>query len=349
MLRFVTRSPLWLDEALSVNIAKLPLGHIAGALRHDGHPPLYYFLLHGWMSVFGDGDSAVRALSGVFGVALLPLVWVAGRRLGGTPLGWIAVLVLSLSPFALRYGTETRMYSLVIVLVLVGYLLVDDVRPAATDASAPGRRSPLLTARCCGRHYWAMWLAAATALRPVRRWRRRRRAGHADGRRPRSWCSAHSSPARALPAVGADAALPVAHTGTPWAGAVRPPTVVRAVSVHDLGGGGSGDAESLRLAPGRSSLLGVFGAGVDAVHIDLDLRGRPEGRPIALVIATHPGHRLGDARGHERLRQSATTRCSCPLAVLLRRLGISRLWGRAVAARRDGRPGPARGAELSAT
>src|SRR4051812_39100045 len=35
VLRFVTRSPLWLDEALSVNIAKLPLGDIGSALRHD--------------------------------------------------------------------------------------------------------------------------------------------------------------------------------------------------------------------------------------------------------------------------------------------------------------------------
>ena len=38
--RFVTRSSLWLDEALSVNIAQLPIGEITEALKHDGHPPL---------------------------------------------------------------------------------------------------------------------------------------------------------------------------------------------------------------------------------------------------------------------------------------------------------------------
>ena len=42
--RFVTTSPLWLDEALSVNIASLPLGDIPDALRQDGHPPLYYLV-----------------------------------------------------------------------------------------------------------------------------------------------------------------------------------------------------------------------------------------------------------------------------------------------------------------
>src|ERR1700750_2284107 len=59
VLRFVAPSQLWLDEALSVNIAKLPLGQIPGALRHDGAPPLYYVLLHFWMQLVGTGNLAV--------------------------------------------------------------------------------------------------------------------------------------------------------------------------------------------------------------------------------------------------------------------------------------------------
>ncbi|MEY2448194.1 MAG: mannosyltransferase, partial [Acidimicrobiaceae bacterium] len=108
VLRFWTKSHLWLDEALSVDIARLPLGDIPDALRHDGHPPLYYFLLHGWMSLFGEGDVAVRSLSGVFAVLALPLAWCAGRRVGGQVTAWAFVTLLALSPFAIRYGTETR-------------------------------------------------------------------------------------------------------------------------------------------------------------------------------------------------------------------------------------------------
>ena len=67
-LRFLTRSQLWLDEALSVNIAKVPLGQLPNALRHDGSPPLYYLLLHWWIAVVGAGDVAVRALSAAFAV-----------------------------------------------------------------------------------------------------------------------------------------------------------------------------------------------------------------------------------------------------------------------------------------
>jgi hypothetical protein len=72
-LRFLTKSDLWLDEALSVNIARLPVSQIPRWLKHDGAPPLYYVLLHYWMQVFGTSDVATRSLSGVFSVASLPL------------------------------------------------------------------------------------------------------------------------------------------------------------------------------------------------------------------------------------------------------------------------------------
>src|SRR6266542_2868421 len=60
VLRFATRSDLWLDEALSVNISRLPYGDIPEWLRHDGAPPLYYFMLHAWTDVFGTTVFAVR-------------------------------------------------------------------------------------------------------------------------------------------------------------------------------------------------------------------------------------------------------------------------------------------------
>src|SRR3954471_13740065 len=81
VLRFVCQSDLWADEALSVNIAKLPLDDLMSALRHDGAPPLYYLLLHGWMRVFGSGPAAVRAMSGVAGTLTLVPMWFIGRRL----------------------------------------------------------------------------------------------------------------------------------------------------------------------------------------------------------------------------------------------------------------------------
>src|SRR6266576_2758732 len=79
VLRFATRSDLWLDEALSVNISRLPYGDIPEWLRHDGAPPLYYFMLHAWTDVFGTTDFAVRSLSGILSVATFVSMCVAVR------------------------------------------------------------------------------------------------------------------------------------------------------------------------------------------------------------------------------------------------------------------------------
>ena len=76
---FWTRSDLWLDEALSVNVARLPVSQIPSWLRHDGAPPLYYVLLHYWMGAFGTSTRAVRALAGVCSVLTLPVGWRLGR------------------------------------------------------------------------------------------------------------------------------------------------------------------------------------------------------------------------------------------------------------------------------
>ena len=111
VLRLAVRSDLWLDEALTVNIARLPLGEIRAALRIDGAPPLYYFLLHGWMAVFGEGNLAVRSLPALLGILTLPLAYEAGRRIGGPEsarahrVGIVALLLVAASPYAIRYST----------------------------------------------------------------------------------------------------------------------------------------------------------------------------------------------------------------------------------------------------
>src|SRR5437016_9919278 len=161
-LRFFARSDLWLDEALTVNVARLPLSRLPEALRHDGAPPLYYVLLHGWMRVLGTGDFAVRSLSSVCSVASLPLAWMAGRRVGGRTAAAGTLVVVASSPFAIRYATEARMYSLVGLLVLAGFLALSKAlqKPTAGRLVAIG----LVTAALLLSHYWAVYLLAATGL-----------------------------------------------------------------------------------------------------------------------------------------------------------------------------------------
>src|SRR6185369_12088165 len=114
------------------------------------------------MSAFGESDRAVRALSGVFAVLALPLMWLAGRRVGGRTVAWLAVVLLALNPWAFRYATEARMYSMVVVLALAGYLCVTNALEDDGIGWLVG--VALLTGALLLTHYWALYLVAATVV-----------------------------------------------------------------------------------------------------------------------------------------------------------------------------------------
>jgi mannosyltransferase len=274
LLRFASTSVLWLDEAQSVVVARLPLHELPAALRQDGAPPLYYLLLHGWTAVFGTGDAAVRALSGVISVACLPLIYSMGRRLGGPRVGAVSLLLLASSPFAVRYATETRMYSLVVLLTLLGFHALDwnHRRPGWPPALAVG----LVTAAILYTHYWGIWLVAVVGA----------------GLAWRSVCGpSRRSSRRALAgvAVGTAAFLPwvpillfqLGHTGTPWADPASLAGVVHSIGLWAGGSGTFGRLQGLLFFALLG--LGVFGRPQGPAGILLDLRGRPAGRGLAAV------------------------------------------------------------------
>jgi len=281
VLRFVARTPLWLDEALSVNVAALPIADIPEALRHDGHPPLYYFLLHGWMEWVGTSDIAVRALSGLLSVATLPLAWLAARRRGGRTLALITVAVLALAPFALRYATETRMYALVMLLVFAGYLLVDDVVRRGRGGYLRLVGITIVTALLLYSHYWAIWLLGAVVM--VVGWRALRSSDRSEKRGARTVLIAI--------AVGGLLFVPwvpsllyqSTHTGTPWATAQRPASIL-AVTLADFGGGDFRDAEFMGTVLALLFVLGLFGRAIARDRIQLELRTEGQFRYESLVV-----------------------------------------------------------------
>jgi mannosyltransferase len=274
-LRFFTVSHLWLDEAQSVNIARLPLSQLTAALRHDGAPPLYYAILHLWMRVFGSGDVSVRTLSGVFAVATLPAMWFAGRRLGGTPGAWVSVVLLAASPFATHYATETRMYAMLTLLAVLGLLAVLCAleRPSLFRLALVSLDAALLLYS----HYWSLYLVAVVfAVLVWQGWRK----GNVAARRV----------AGAL-VVGGVAFVPwlpvlayqAKHTGTPWASPSAPWRAFPDV-VGEFAGGGAPESPLNFIVLVLLLALGLFGRARDDRHISLDLRTRSPGRWLALVV-----------------------------------------------------------------
>lgn len=325
VLRFFALSPLWLDETLSVNIATVPLEDLRLALERDGAPPLYYLLLHGWTNVFGTSDLAVRSMSGLFSVATIPLFWFAGRRLGGRS-GAIAALTLgATSPFAIRFAVETRMYSLVALLVFAGWLCLANLleRPRPRWFIGVTVVSGLLVLT----HYWSFYLLAATVALLAYRWYR---SSGAERR--------HAGIAIAAIAAGGIFFIPwaptflyqTANTGTPW-GLPASPINVAITTLLDFGGGRGPFGRVLSICLAGLLVLGIFGRGLDRRRIELDLRTRAEARPQLFVatgtmlLAVLAGYVSGSAFA------SRYATVVFPLVILIAAMGTKAFFDRRVA------------------
>ncbi len=148
----------WLDEGIAAGIASHPLGDIPELLRQDGSPPLYYLVLHVWMSVVGTSEVHTHLLSALFAVALVPAALWTGWSLFGRRAGWMCALVAAFNPFVAFYANETRMYTM---LVLLGVLTV----ATFLHAFVFGRRRylpafVLFLALVLYTHNWGLLLAA---------------------------------------------------------------------------------------------------------------------------------------------------------------------------------------------
>ena len=120
LLRFydIGAKTIWLDEAFSIWTAHhTPAEILDWLVRIDQHPPLYYLLLSGWIRLFGDLQGAARSLSALCSTLTIPLFYLIAQRISHDR--WtalLATLILTLSPFHVRFAQETRMYALLTLL-----------------------------------------------------------------------------------------------------------------------------------------------------------------------------------------------------------------------------------------
>lgn len=280
-LALSARTGMWLDEAQSLAIARMPPGDLLDALRTDGAPPLYYLLLHGWMAVVGTSELAVRALSAVFAVGAVALAPLAGHRLGGRRVAMTATALFATAPFMHRYATEARMYTLVVLLVLAGFLALQ----AALEKNTP--RNLAVVAAVTGllllTHYWSVFLiATVVALLVVRVRRARSSKRPEDSIRARRLLAAMATGSLLFLPWAPSFLFQVRHTGAPW-GEPAGPWIFEASLQGFVGGRGRVSVLGFLMA--GLVVLGIFGRAMSRGRIELNLSGRPRSVPLALTIA----------------------------------------------------------------
>jgi uncharacterized membrane protein len=116
ILRFFNlNQSLWLDEAVQAVTAKESFFYIFQEIIGDFHPPLYHFLIHFWVRVFGSSEIALRMPSVLFGTGTVWIIYKIINKLTNSKtknIGLIAALFMATAPFHIYYSQEGRMYSM---------------------------------------------------------------------------------------------------------------------------------------------------------------------------------------------------------------------------------------------
>src|SRR3990167_10461302 len=103
----ILHQSFWRDEAFSFFVAEKSLKDIFLFVIKDAQGPLYYYVLHFWMILFGNSEAMIRSLSIVSHMALGILVFFFIRYLTkNTFVSIFAATATLFNPMLLSYSFE---------------------------------------------------------------------------------------------------------------------------------------------------------------------------------------------------------------------------------------------------
>jgi 4-amino-4-deoxy-L-arabinose transferase-like glycosyltransferase len=162
-------APLGASEGYSAWAAAMPspwaIIHIPVPLD-PGKQVLYYILLHYFTGVFGMSEASLRALSPLFAIATLPILFTLARTMFDDPIAASAVVLWAFNPVILLLARRARMYPMLAAVALAHFMLLWLVRrkPSWPRAIACG----FFGALAVYTHLAALFLLGAEAAMLVR-------------------------------------------------------------------------------------------------------------------------------------------------------------------------------------
>lgn len=109
---YITRG-FWGDEAWTALISQRSLVEIIRITSEDFHPPLYYFIVHFWINLFGNGEVVIRIISTIFFLGTVAIAYLLAKRLKGKLFAIFVSLLILTNPILGTYAFEARSYGLV--------------------------------------------------------------------------------------------------------------------------------------------------------------------------------------------------------------------------------------------
>lgn len=113
---------LWCDEMMQATAASAEWKDLLYLVANHSSPPLDYAVMKTVILFFGNSDWILRMPAFLFGVAAIPVFYYFSRSLAEQKTALVAATLLALSPVALYYSQEARMYSLFLFLSLISFI-----------------------------------------------------------------------------------------------------------------------------------------------------------------------------------------------------------------------------------
>ena len=154
----------WLDEAISANVAKMPIGEIIKNFSiGDFHPPLYYWFLSIWTKIFGSSVVLLRLSSVLFSLITIYVIYLIGKKIKNKNVGILAALFLAVNPLFVYFSQELRMYSMATMWLMVGlyfWIIIKSKKYRVIDLIIFN----LMMALAFGTFYGSIFLIASFAI-----------------------------------------------------------------------------------------------------------------------------------------------------------------------------------------
>jgi len=121
-LYHLTTLSLWVDEGITISVARAPWPTVLGLHgAYEVHPPLYFAFIKA-VSLWLPESNAGRVVSMIAGTATIGVLYLLVARLVQPWAGVVAGLVLAVAPLHIWYSQEARQYALVVLLITTTYL-----------------------------------------------------------------------------------------------------------------------------------------------------------------------------------------------------------------------------------
>jgi mannosyltransferase len=125
VIRIITidNQSFWADEALTAYESSQSFPAMLHTVTSiETTPPLYFVLVWSWAKAFGTSEVALRSISAMAGVALVPITYLCARELLDRRAGLIAAALVAVNPFMVWYSQEARAYMLLTALSGASFL-----------------------------------------------------------------------------------------------------------------------------------------------------------------------------------------------------------------------------------